>query len=520
LTYKTRSGLQKIQKFDDCTWVKLDDQDIVSIDLSPIQECKELELLHLYDNYLEEIDLSPLQYCTHFKKLGLGANQIRRIELKPLEKCNKFEELDLSDNQLEWLDLEVSMNWSLLKEIDLRSNSLHVIDITSLLFHKKLINFEVDSEVLLIANPRLRNNRTKLAPALSSIKHLIKYRETTPIFGDTTTDLVIKCLEHDENKGDIFRKEGEFNRALRTYTELVASYSGIERISEVLSEDELETGTQRLREKLAHTQFLTIHLEALQIITQLNEFESKIAIDEVDIIATKLEETEVELKLHIEDLNGLIDQSGSFAQSSKEIMSALSKTVEEILSSLKSKISSTRCMRELEKVRSIDGLLNLTTEMESAKFSEIRNRIETLSQRFTESDNLILIYQKSLGKKEDECIGQYTTYRKDFLKKLSKVQDSLEERRQSIIYDVKSGGRVPVFDNIAISDIVTVIKEKWTELEKTEFDSQKYWSLFEQIHNLTFEGYSIAEHARRDKEMLEFLGFRERIRRELPFSRE
>jgi hypothetical protein len=64
----------------------LEDCLINSIDLSPLENCKDLEFLNLGSNFIREINLSPLEKTEKLNNLTIGANKLKEIDLYPLEQ--------------------------------------------------------------------------------------------------------------------------------------------------------------------------------------------------------------------------------------------------------------------------------------------------------------------------------------------------------------------------------------------------------------------------------------------------
>ena len=55
------------------------------MDLTPLSQCNNLELLDTSKNRLKEVDLSPLAGCKKLKKLNLDGNRIKELDTSPLD---------------------------------------------------------------------------------------------------------------------------------------------------------------------------------------------------------------------------------------------------------------------------------------------------------------------------------------------------------------------------------------------------------------------------------------------------
>ena len=81
------------------------DNNLTSIDLSPLASCVNLRWLYLSGNQLTSIDLSPLASCTNLRSLEFFDNQLTSIDLSPLASCADLLRLYLNGNQLTSIDL-------------------------------------------------------------------------------------------------------------------------------------------------------------------------------------------------------------------------------------------------------------------------------------------------------------------------------------------------------------------------------------------------------------------------------
>jgi len=105
---------------------------ITEVDLTPIQDCKNLEILSLFSNYLRRIDLHPLSECSKLRTLRLGINCLKDIDLAPLADCRALEWLDLGANRLTRIDLSPLEELTKLRKVRLDGNGLARIDLSPL----------------------------------------------------------------------------------------------------------------------------------------------------------------------------------------------------------------------------------------------------------------------------------------------------------------------------------------------------------------------------------------------------
>ncbi|MBD3189131.1 MAG: hypothetical protein GF308_00730 [Candidatus Heimdallarchaeota archaeon] len=78
---------------------------LVSLDLSPLEQCNKLQTFSLSQNRLTSIDLHPLEKCSALQGLFLNDNQLTDINLIPLQRCFQLKILDLRNNPLSAIDL-------------------------------------------------------------------------------------------------------------------------------------------------------------------------------------------------------------------------------------------------------------------------------------------------------------------------------------------------------------------------------------------------------------------------------
>jgi len=98
------------------------------IDIYYLSYCSRLEKLYINENLFDQISLSDLSFCTNLKTLSLWDNYLTSIDLSPLSSCLFFEFLDIGENKLTTIDLAPFEGSSDLKKIYLDCNEL--IDIS------------------------------------------------------------------------------------------------------------------------------------------------------------------------------------------------------------------------------------------------------------------------------------------------------------------------------------------------------------------------------------------------------
>lgn len=64
---------------------------LVSIDLTPLSKCPELEKLRLNYNKLTTIDLTPLTHCRKLHTIDLKGNQFNTLDLNTVERMQRIE---------------------------------------------------------------------------------------------------------------------------------------------------------------------------------------------------------------------------------------------------------------------------------------------------------------------------------------------------------------------------------------------------------------------------------------------
>lgn len=106
INYTNLDETSHSQEFpDDSTEIRLFLREMKSIDLTPLSQCENLELLILNHSHAEEIDFSPLSACKNLRKLHLENNRFRKIDLSPLVACSNIVGVWLNGNSLKEVDI-------------------------------------------------------------------------------------------------------------------------------------------------------------------------------------------------------------------------------------------------------------------------------------------------------------------------------------------------------------------------------------------------------------------------------
>ncbi|MFX1415721.1 MAG: leucine-rich repeat domain-containing protein, partial [Promethearchaeota archaeon] len=105
---------------------------ISELDLTPLQECRNLEILSLFSNYLSRIDLRPLSECSKLRALRLGINCLKDVDLEPLTECRALESLDLGANRLTRINLSPLEVLTQLRRVRLDGNRVTKVDLSPL----------------------------------------------------------------------------------------------------------------------------------------------------------------------------------------------------------------------------------------------------------------------------------------------------------------------------------------------------------------------------------------------------
>jgi len=105
---------------------------MISIDLSGIGECKNLQNLELQSNNLQTIDLKPLESCKSLQTLELGGDSLQTIDLSSLKSCDNLQELWLVGHQLQSLDISPLGHCKNLQTFGIGGSKLREIDLSPL----------------------------------------------------------------------------------------------------------------------------------------------------------------------------------------------------------------------------------------------------------------------------------------------------------------------------------------------------------------------------------------------------
>jgi len=133
IIYTTKNGTKESAHFEeDVTEINLEKHEIISIDLTPLTSCKNLQLLHLGENPLQSLDLSPLSSCINLQHLYLGCRRVRpsqlskiqSIDLTPLSSCINLQTFGFgSEVIIQKLDLSPLRTCINLKVVQIYVNS-------------------------------------------------------------------------------------------------------------------------------------------------------------------------------------------------------------------------------------------------------------------------------------------------------------------------------------------------------------------------------------------------------------
>lgn len=99
------------------TLIRLNSNEIASIDLTQISVCKKLKQLWLSNNSLRTIDLRPLTSCTGLQGLYLFSNSLSQIDLAPLAHCRDLLNITLEKNPISEIDLIPLINCKQLQQV-------------------------------------------------------------------------------------------------------------------------------------------------------------------------------------------------------------------------------------------------------------------------------------------------------------------------------------------------------------------------------------------------------------------
>ena len=114
------------------TNVDLTSREVLAIDLSPLEQCIQLQQIILSHNKLEQINLSPIRHCEKLTVLQLDYNLLESIDLNVLENFQELRHLNLSQNKLTTIDLAPMTNSTGLIILELDFNVIQKIDLNPL----------------------------------------------------------------------------------------------------------------------------------------------------------------------------------------------------------------------------------------------------------------------------------------------------------------------------------------------------------------------------------------------------
>jgi hypothetical protein len=170
--------------------VYLGGEGIVHVDLNPLANCEELELLWLYGNCLDTVDLEPLRHCPRLMSLSLRANRLDSIDLRPLSHCVSLEELDLSGNSITTLDVTPLASCSRVRQLDFSGNPIDSLILYPLQDCKQL------SRIIVGGKQREKGQADSCTPQVgheSDNRAVTETLDVTPLFWlDTLTDVELR----------------------------------------------------------------------------------------------------------------------------------------------------------------------------------------------------------------------------------------------------------------------------------------------------------------------------------------
>jgi hypothetical protein len=116
IRYVSPHGRQEEGKFRcDTSRVELSMRAVIHIDLSPLQDCNQLERLELSHNFMETINLEPLRNAEHLRSIRIKDNRLNDLDLWPLHSCRHLAEIELTENRLRTLDVTPIFTCNLLR---------------------------------------------------------------------------------------------------------------------------------------------------------------------------------------------------------------------------------------------------------------------------------------------------------------------------------------------------------------------------------------------------------------------
>ncbi len=106
IRYVSPHGRQEEGKFrDDAQKIEMTMRAVIDIDLSPLSQCSNIEVLELSHNFIETLELEPLAGSNSIKSIRLRDNRLNQLDLWPLHNSPNLDEIDLTGNRLRTLDI-------------------------------------------------------------------------------------------------------------------------------------------------------------------------------------------------------------------------------------------------------------------------------------------------------------------------------------------------------------------------------------------------------------------------------
>ncbi|MFW9921023.1 MAG: hypothetical protein ACFFED_15590 [Candidatus Thorarchaeota archaeon] len=128
----------------------------------------------------ETVRISPKTSEVILKRRGIVS-----IDLTPLTECKNLQFIDLSENNLEMLDLNPLCALEILERIDLRHNQIKALNLTPIAFCEILSTFLFDKTTVLRIEPAAyyAKGNNALTSILKQMKQLVRYEEIVEVFG-------------------------------------------------------------------------------------------------------------------------------------------------------------------------------------------------------------------------------------------------------------------------------------------------------------------------------------------------
>ncbi|MFX1565088.1 MAG: leucine-rich repeat protein [Promethearchaeota archaeon] len=207
--YTRRASMHDPQKIDEIYEVHIGLKEllltkkfIVEIDLTPLRNCKNLEILDLAGNEIRFVDLTPLQHCFNLRVLRIdGLSRIdltplkelaklevlritgymNQIDLSPIEHCQRLSEINLG-YYLKHIEFNVLKKATNLRTLHIRGKELHQVDLSYL---ENCYNLEV-----LSISGRIEQIEFPIFVAQSQLKLLVL---STNHLTEINLDFLQKC---------------------------------------------------------------------------------------------------------------------------------------------------------------------------------------------------------------------------------------------------------------------------------------------------------------------------------------